>query len=213
VVYVDQVPVGLTLFETLEEVEVMYVHGTYIPVSELSPTQLRRFQGPSYWSHHQHRVSGRFCLQAFCPHSMVVWSKQWRMQSARELSSRASELVKELEAAAPVLATLVKEAEEKAAAMRRQWEEESRRRREQEERARRVKLGQDATTELLAAIDAWDRVRRVQSWLTLVDAQVQELPVEERDRLVERLADARELVGGSDPLELLKKWKAPRERQ
>lgn len=213
VVYIDQVPIGLTLFETLEEVEVMYVHGTYIPVSELTPTQLRRFQGSSYWKHHQHRVSGRFCLQAYCPHSMVAWSKQWRMKSAKELSSRASELVKELEAAAPVLANLVKEAEEKAAAMHRQWEEESRRRREQEERARQVKLRQDATTELLTAIDAWDRVRRIQSWLTLVDAQVQELPVEERDHLVERLAGARELVGGADPLELLKKWKAPRERQ
>lgn len=213
VVYIDQVPIGLTLFETLEEVEVMYVHGTYIPVSELTPTQLRRFQGPSYWKHHQHRVSGRFCLQAYCPHSMVAWSKKWRMKSAKELSNRASELVHELEQAAPVLATLVKEAEEKAAAMRRQWEEESRRRREQEERARQLKLRQDATSELLAGIDAWDRARRVRSWLTLVEAQVEELPIEQRAHLSERLTEARELVGGADPLELLKKWKAPRERQ
>ncbi len=212
VVYIDHVPIGLTLFETMEEVEVMYVHGTYIPVSELSATQLRRYQGPSYWKHHQHRVSGRFCLQAYCPNSMVAWSKQWRAKSMKDMAGLVPELVRELEAAAPVLTTLVKEAEEKAAVMRRQWEEEDRRRREKEERARQVKLRHDATNELMASIEAWDRVRRVESWLALVDSQVQDLPEDERVRLAERLAEARELIGDADPLELLKKWKSPHER-
>jgi hypothetical protein len=212
VVYIGQVPIGLTLFETLEDVEVMYVNGEYLPVSELSPIQLRRFQGPMYWKHHQDRVSGRFCLQAYCPHSMVTWSQQWRVQGAKELSAIAPKIVRDLEAAAPVLTTLVKEAEEKAAAMRREWEEESRRRREQEERARQVKVRQDATTELLASIEAWDRVRRVQYWLALVEREMLEIQEGERAHLLGRLAEARELIGAADALGLLKKWKSPRER-
>jgi hypothetical protein len=213
VVYIGQVPIGLTLFETLDEVEVMYVNGAYLPVSELTPMQLRRFQGPMYWKHHQSRTSGRFCLQAYCPHAMVTWSQQWRVQGAKELSAIVPKLLTELEAAAPALTTLVKEAEEKAAAMRREWEEESRRRREQEERARQVKVRQDATTDLLASIEAWDRVRRVQDWLALVERETLELQEDERAHLLGRLAEARKLIGAADALGLLKKWKSPRERQ
>lgn len=213
VAYVGDVPIGLTLFETLEEVEVMYVNGTYIPVSELTPMQLRRYQGPMYWKHHQSRVSGRFCLQAYCPNSMVTWSKQWRAQSAKDMSRLVPELVRELQGVAPVLAALVKEAEEKAAAMRREWEEESRRRREEEERARQVKLRQDARSDLLAAIEAWDRVRRVQDWLALVERETQKLRDDERAHLAARLQEAKKLIGEADALSLLKKWKAPHERQ
>lgn len=213
VVYIGEVPIGLTLFETLEEVEVMYVNGAYLPVSELTPMQLRRFQGPMYWKHHQSRTSGRFCLQAYCPHAMVTWSQQWRVEGAKELSAIVPKLLRELEAAVPVLTTLVKEAEEKAAAMRREWEEESRRRREQEERARQVKVRQDATTDLIASIDAWDRARRVQDWLALVERETLELQEDERAHLLGRLAEARELIGTADALGLLKKWKSPRERQ
>lgn len=212
VVYIRQVPIGLTLFETLEEVEVMYVNGTYIPVSELTPTQLRRFQGPMHWKHHQSRPSGRFRLQAYCPHSMVTWSQQWQTKGAKELSAIVPQLVLELEAAAPVLTALVKEAEEKAAAMRREWEDESRRRREQEERARQVKVRQDATTDLLASIEAWDRARRVQEWLALVEREMLELQENEREHLIKRLSEARELIGAADALGSLKKWKSPRER-
>lgn len=212
VVYIGQVPIGLTLFETLEEVEVMYVNGTYIPVSELTPTQLRRCQGAMYWKHHQQRPSGRFCLQAYCPNSMVAWSKQWRAQTARELAAVVPQLVQELEAAAPVLATLVKEAQEKAAAMQRQWEEESRLRREQEERARRVKLRQDAMAELLSSIEAWDRARRVQDWLALAEREANALTGEERAHLLGRLSEARKLVGDGHALDALRKWKAPEER-
>jgi hypothetical protein len=213
VVYIGDVPIGLTIFETLENVEVMYVNGTYIPVSELSPTQLRRFQGPMYWKHQQHRVSGRFCLQAYCPHWMVDWSKQWRAQSVKDLSRIAPEIVRELESAAPMLATLVKEAEDKAAAQRREWEEESRRRREEEERARQVKLRLDSQSDLVAAIETWHKVKGVRDWLALVEREIQELGDAERAHLTAKLEEAKKLIGDADALEALRKWKAPRERQ
>lgn len=85
VVYVGEVPIGLTLFETTEEVEAVYAHGEYIPVTELSATQLHRFKGPMHWKATRTRVSGRWCLQAYCPHWMVGWVKQWRVASDKEI--------------------------------------------------------------------------------------------------------------------------------
>jgi len=212
VVYVGQVPIGLTLFETTEEVEVIYDHGTYIPVRDLSPLQLRRYQGPMHWKTKQRGASGRFCLQAYCPNWMVAWTKQWRADSAAQLASQAGKVVSELEAAGPFLASQVVEAEAKAEAQRRQWEEEDRRRREEQERARQVKLRQDAKSDLFSAIEAWDRVRRVEEWLATVELVSQGLPKGEREHVLGRLEAARGLVGGADALDLLKKWKTPEER-
>jgi len=213
VVYVGGVPIGLTLFETTEVVEVMYVDGTYIPVSELSPIQVRRYQGPRYWKTQQSRVSGRFCLQAYCPHWGVGWTKQWQAASDKQISSLVPELIKELEATAPILANQVAEAQARAEAQRREWEEESRRRREEQERARQAKLRQEAKNDLLTAIEAWDRARRVQEWLARVEREAHDLPEADRQQVLSRLEQARALVGGADALDLLKRWKAPGERQ
>jgi hypothetical protein len=213
VVYVGGVPIGLTLFETTEEIEMMYVDGTYIPVSELSATQLRRYQGPRHWTTKESRVSGRFCLQAYCPQWMVGWTKQWRGASGKDMSSLGPKLIEELEATAPVLASQVAEAQARAEAQRRDWEEKERRRREEQERARQAKLRQEAKDDLLAAIDAWDRARRVQEWLALVEREAQDLAEVDRQHVLGRLEQARALVGGADPMDMLKKWRGPGERQ
>jgi len=212
VVYVGGVPIGLTLFETTAVVEVMYVDGTYIPVSELSPVQLRRYQGPRYWKTQRSRVSGRFCLQAYCPHWGVGWTKQWQAASGKKISSLVPEIIQELEAVSPVLANRVAEAQARAEAQRREREEESRRRREQEERAKQAKLRQEAKSDLLTAIDAWDRARRVQEWLARVEREAHDLPEADRQQVLSRLEQAKALVGGADALDLLKRWKAPGER-
>jgi hypothetical protein len=213
VVYIGGVPIGLTLFETTEDIEMMYVHGTYIAVSELSATQLRRYDGPMHWKTKQSRVSGRFCLQAYCPHWMVAWKKQWRAASGKELSSLVPEVIEVLEATAPTLASQVADAEARAEIQRRDWEEERRREREEQERARQAKLRQDARNDLLAAIDAWSRTRSVQEWLAEVKREAEDLPEAERQHILAQVEQAEMLVGSADALELLKRWKSPVERR
>jgi len=212
-VYIGGVPIGLTLFETTEDIEMMYVHGTYIAVSELSATQLRRYDGPMHWKTKQSRVSGRFCLQAYCPHWMVAWKKQWRAASGKELSSLVPEVIEVLEATAPTLASQVADAEARAEIQRRDWEEERRREREEQERARQAKLRQDARNDLLAAIDAWSRTRSVQEWLAEVKREAEDLPEAERQHILAQVEQAEMLVGSADALELLKRWKSPVERR
>lgn len=212
VVYVGNVPIGLTLFETTEEIEVVYDHGTYLPVRDLSAVQLRQYQGPMHWRTKQRGPSGRFCWQAYCPNWMVKWTRQWRGSNAKEMESLVSTVLQDLEAAAPVLANQVAEAEARAEAQRREWEEESRRRREEEQRRIQAKRRQDAKDDLLTAIDAWERARRVQEWLALVEREAQDLADADRQQVLARLQEAKALVGDSDALALLKRWKAPSER-
>lgn len=213
VVYIGNVPIGLTLFETTEEIEAVYDHGKYVPVRDLSAAELRRYQGPHHWRTKQEGATGRFCIQAYCPHQMVAWKKQWRVDGGKDMAKLVPAVILELQTAAPSLASQVTEAEARAEAQRRQWAEESRLRREEEERRRQAKLRQDATSDLLTAIDAWDRARRIQDWFASVERQAQDLEDEDRLYVLRRLEQARPLIGGADALELLKKWKAPGERQ
>lgn len=213
VVYIGNVPIGVTLFETTEEIEAVYDHGKYVPVRDLSATELRRYQGPHHWRTKQEGATGRFCIQAYCPHQMVAWKKQWRVDSEKDVAKLVPAVILELETAAPVLVSQVAEAEARAEAQRRQWEEESRRRREEDERRRQAKLRHDATSDLLAAIDAWDRIRRIHDWFESVKRQALGLTEEGRLHVLGRLEEARALIGGADPLELLITWKAPGERQ
>lgn len=166
-----------------------------------------------HWRTKESRATGRFCLQAYCPHGRVEWTKRWGPTSAKELALRAQEILQELESAIPLLVKQIAEAEARAEAQRRLSEEESRRRREEEERARQAKLRQESKADLLAAIDAWDRTRRVHDWLNVVTRAAEDQPQNERAQVLGRLEQARELVGGADALKLLKRWKAPSERQ
>jgi hypothetical protein len=141
------------------------------------------------------RISGglraaRRCRLLF-PNSLKSWRRSPRFSPAR-----------------------VAEAQARAEAQHREWDEESRRRREEQERAKQAKLRQEAKDDLLVAIDArGTRARRVQEWLALVEREIQELAEVDRQQVGGRLEQARELVGGADALDLLRKWKAPGERQ
>lgn len=77
----------------------------------------------------------------------------------------------------------------------------------------RFKARQEAETDLLAAIDAWDRARRVQEWHAVVEREANALPEEDRQQILGRLEQAKALVSGGDALDLLKVWKTPSARR
>jgi hypothetical protein len=213
VVYIGQVPIGLTLFETTAIVESMYVGDSkYVPLAELSAADIRRHERQGHWTTRRARASGRFCLQAYCPTWLVQWTKQWKGASAAELARMARSIVQELEVEAPDLARRVADAKEKAEAQHRQWQEEERLRREEQARARQEKLRQESRKDLLGAIDAWDRARRLHDWVALVQRDAEQFPEGERAEVLDRLAKARELIGRVDAVEVLRQWKAPEER-
>ena len=212
VVYVGAVPIGLTLFEVTQSVEVVYVKGDYIPVRSLTAEQLRRYKPPYNWRTHKDHASGRLCLQAYSPDWRATWTKQWRESKAGQLAAQIAQVVREVEGAAPELAARIVEADKKAEAERIAWEAQRQREREEAERARRVKARQDAKQDLLTAIAGWDQAMRIRAYFAAAESAVSGLSEAEQLLVGGRLQAARALIGEIDPLGLLKQWKAPEER-
>lgn len=213
VVYIGDVPIGLSLFEMTVETEMLYVGSSaYVPVANLTEQQRRRLGGPNHWTTKKDFASGLLCLHAYCPSQMVKWNKRWVEAKQGHFASMVSSIVRELEAAGPELALKLDAARVEAEERSRQWEEESRLRKEAEERALRERRRKEAREELLVAIDAWDQARQIADYFEQVDRAATCLEGEERNTLKERIAKARELVGELAPLDLLRRWKAPEER-
>lgn len=213
VVYVGEIPVGLTVVEMTEVVEMMYVGDSkYVPVSSLTAEQRRRMTRPHYWTTNQDRPSGRLRVQAYCTSQRVGWTKQWSESKPGELAALTTSIVAELEAAGPMLAEKIEAARIEAEEMRRRWAEEERQRRETEERVRQQKRREEARQELLAVISAWDESRRIAMYFADVEKAATDAPDGERILLLERVARAKHLIGDLDPLGALLRWKAPEER-
>ena len=69
-----------------------------------------------------------------------------------------------------------------------------------------------AKTDLLSAIKQWDDIKRIQAFFSDAESSASNLPEAERCIAMDKLAQARELVGELDPLQALLEWKGPRER-
>ena len=209
IAYFGDVPIGLTLFETLEEVEVMYISGgEYVPVKSLTAQQRRK----GSWTTTRRYPSGRLCLQAYCLHYRAPWFKQWRETRRGELDELVPDIIAFLEGVAPDVGRQAAEAEELVLAEHRQWEESWRRQKEEAERARREALRVAARKDLLAAIAGWHEATRIHAYFEAVQKVVADLPPDERVEIAQRLDAARALIGTPAPLELLKAWKTPDER-
>jgi hypothetical protein len=213
VAYVGGVAIGLTLFEMTEEAEVMYVgNNKYVPVRDLTPEQLRRYQRPHYWRTKRDIASGRLALQAYSTSWRVKWLQRWQEAKAGQFASIVGKAVKELEAVAPELARKKAAADRHAEEEHRKREEQWRRVQEAAELARQAKARQDARQDLLAAIASWEQARSIHAYFEAVERELEQVDVAEREQLRIRLSDARKLVGEVDGLAHLKRWKAPHER-
>lgn len=213
VVYVGNVPIGLTLFEMTEIVEMLYVgNSQYVPIRNLTPEQRRRYSAPRYWTTTKDLASGRLCLQAYCTSWRVNWVKRWSEEKSGQFSSMVPDIVRELESAGPELSAKLEAARILAEEEDRRWKDEQQRRREAEERARQEKFRQDSRRDLLAAIAGWDEARRIDAYFTAAALAAEHLGADDRHSLFRRIVLARELIGENDPVEILRHWKAPSER-
>jgi molecular chaperone GrpE (heat shock protein) len=85
--------------------------------------------------------------------------------------------------------------------------------RREEEAERAAKALKDSTAELLRVIDAWAETKRLEAFFADAERRARDLPDEQRERTIERLRQARALIGSTDALERFNAWRAPEERQ
>lgn len=213
VVHIGGVPIGLTVFEMSEAVEVMYVgNSKYVPVRDLTPEQLRRYKEPHFWRSTHDLPSGRLALQAYCNLGRVRWTRRWQETKPEQFSAMLPGIVRELEASAPDLDAQQQLAEKRAEEERLKWIEQRRLAEIEAERQRRLKAAQDSRQDLLKAIASWEQARSVLEFFELVTLEAESLPEEQRLQVLGRLQEARALMGPVNALEQLALWKSPRER-
>ena len=211
VVYVGTVAIALTFFELSEQVEVRWVDGEHVRVAQL-PTPKRRGPAPvRAWTHKRDMPSGRLCLRASSPYRRTSWERQWRESKAGELPGKFAGIVKELERDAATIAKLVEEAERQAELERQRWEVQQLEWRHQETERHRVQAIKESREQLFAIIDAWGVAKRAQEFLEDAERHDANLGNEDRGALVDRLHQARALLGGVDALQRFRSWKAPEE--
>jgi hypothetical protein len=70
----------------------------------------------------------------------------------------------------------------------------------------------DSKEDLLQIIEMWAGSKRLEAFFADAEQRLADLPDDERDRILERLRRARELIGGVDALDRFRSWKAPEER-
>lgn len=212
VVYIGTVAIGLSIIEMSEEVEFRNVNGKYVRVDEYVPPKNRRYVLDHSWTTKKNIPTGRLCLQTYSPYPRAKWVNQWRETKERDLTSQIKAIVKALEQAAVEIASLVEEGERQAKLEHQQWmaQQEIWRREETERNA--AKALKESKEDLNRIIDRWAESNRIEQFFADAEHKATALSEDKRNRLIERLRRARELIGSVDALDHFIAWKAPDER-
>jgi hypothetical protein len=211
VTYVEAVAFGLTLFELAEEVEVRYLDGKYVRVSDLPQRPPRRGYPVSSWTSTRDMATGRLALRASSPYWRAPWERQWRESKPGELTTKVKEIVRTLEQEAPGLAERVAEGERQAERERQEAEERLRRWETEERERRRQERIEKSREELLAAIESFRYAQGFESFFADVERRAAELDEAGRAQVVEKVQKARALLGGVNALERFAQWVPPEE--
>lgn len=212
VVYIGTVAIGLSIIEMSEEIEFRNVNGEYVRVDEYVPPKNRRFVLDHSWTTKKDIPTGRLCLQAYSPYPRAKWVNHWLETKDRDLASQIKVIVKALEQAAVEIASLVEEGERQAKLEHQKWmtQQEEWCREETERKA--AKAMKESKEDLHRIIDRWAESNRIEQFLADAEHKAAELSEDERNRLIERLRRARELIGSMDALDHFMAWRAPEER-
>jgi len=121
-------------------------------------------------------------------------------------------IVKSVENSTEALLEKVKEEERQADLRREQWEAQQEQWKQEEDRRRVAESIEESHEQLAEVIKDWARVVGLEQFFAGVEIRAQDLPEEERQEVLKRLALARKFVGTQDPLDFFRSWKTPLER-
>lgn len=212
VVYIQDVMIGLTVFEISEEVEVGYLNGEYIPIATYLNNPLIKKKPAFSWTSKRYIPSGRLCIQAYSTHPGTEWLKQWREVKAGEFSKTLKSIVSDLCNSVDEISQATQIAKQEAEERQRKWDIQREKDRLEAEERRRVKNLKDSQDELFSIIENWTEVKLIDEFFKDAQLRANVLSDEDRQSIEVRLTEARKLLGTLDALERFKDWKSPEER-
>lgn len=213
VVFIGTVAIGLTLFELTETKEARRVGDQYLPLDQAEKHRPRGGWPQWSWTTPHAFATGRFCLQVYSPYPNTDWVQRWVEHKPGELRQWMARIIQDIAKAAPTIASLVEESERAAEKRRQEWELERQRIEEQDRIRRREKAKAEATQQLLEIMERWGEAQRIQAFFEQAERQAGLREGDEKERMLERLGQARALIGDTDALSALAAWKTPGERE
>jgi hypothetical protein len=212
VVYVGSVAFGLAVIEMSESVALRYVNGKYIRESDYKPPKTSARYVDHSWTTTKHIPCGRLRLVVYAPYRGVAWSISFQESKDRTLTTDIPKMVKSIENSTEALIVKVKEEERQAELRRQEWAAQQEQWRQKEDRRRVAESIKESREQLAEVIENWARVLRLEQFFSGVQSRAQDLPDEQRQEVLKRLALAREFVGTQDPLEFFRAWETPVEK-
>jgi len=212
VVYIQDVLIGLTIFEISEEVELGYLNGEYIPISQYWQHPKVKNKSVHTWTTKKDIPSGRLCIQAYSTHPGTKWLKQWRESKPGEFSKTLKSIVSELCNSVDEISHATQIAKQEAEERQRQWYIQREKDRREAEEKRQAKNLKDSRDELFSIIESWAEAKRINEFFKDALLRTNASSDEDRQSIEVRLTEAMKLLGSLDALERFKQWKSPEER-
>jgi hypothetical protein len=156
--------------------------------------------------------SGRFVVRAFSPYPGTEWRRDWRERDPGDLLPKLPTIARAIRRAAPKIVKMVKEADRMREEELRRLEIQHREYRRQWHEEQKVSARKAAYRDLTLAIEHWSTIRNIEMFFEQVTETAENLSVDERESILERVNEARALIGNNDALERLRQWRTPRER-
>ncbi len=211
VLYVNGIPIGLTVLELTESTTMRYVNGEYVREEDYVPPKSLRAH-VDHWVSIQDIPCRRLSLQAYASCYDAKWSRQWKEDRPGDFLRKIASLVRDLELCADEAAKTIQIGKEHAKteslrheAMRKKWQED-------QEESRRVKALADSRIELDAMIEMSVQHSRLEQFIAKIEAEAGNLDKQNRERLEALITEARKLLGVHSALANFMNWRPPGER-
>eukprot|EP01037_Dinobryon_pediforme_P015589 gene15589-15736_t len=210
VVYVGEVAIGLAVIEMSERVTMRYSNGKYVRESEFKPNPRQQY---GYMSTTESEIpSGRMRIIAFSPYYGASWKAKWDETTTASLRGQLADIVATIEAAAPVMVAQIAESDRKAEIRRQEERVAEERRRRENDRIAIARSIEESHADLRKIIDKWSEIVTVERFLAGLEQTAQQQAADDFAQIQQRLAEARSLLGTTDPLDFFRNWKTPVER-
>jgi hypothetical protein len=141
----------------------------------------------------------------------VDWQQTWQEKSVGEITHKLKTIVKELEAMVPTIIQRREEAQKQAEIEHQRWEAQHREWERQEKERRRAEALKASREQLVTIVEAWSFARSFDTFFQDVEQRASILPADERAKLIDRISQARTMLGGADTLVEFRAWKSPDE--
>lgn len=210
-VLIDEIAIGLTIYEQTVDKAMVYLDGKYVSVHEarkLKPGLWNGIRAERYWVTTDRAPSKRLCLRAYSPYYLIEWTQTWTERSAG-LAKQIDEIVESLIARSQSLAVELAEANRADALERARWEAERVIAMARDERLAILKQREAALKELLYTIDSWSAGRRAEAFFDDIIARSLDMEAEVRSSVLSKVEEARDLLQSPDSVKALMAWFPP----